>query len=137
MLFNILRGTGLAGLAGILRIRKLTQAATIVRPLLDVTRGEVLDYLQSLGQPYRDDSSNRQDNYTRNRIRLQLLPLLERDFNPRVARPCCGWRESAAKRTSSWTRKSASVRSRSCGRFPAASRFKPMPSRTDYSAATC
>jgi tRNA(Ile)-lysidine synthase len=84
VLFNILRGTGLAGLAGIPRIRKLREATTIVRPLLDVTRGEVLDYLQSLGQPYRDDSSNRQENYTRNRIRLQLLPMLEREFNPRV-----------------------------------------------------
>jgi tRNA(Ile)-lysidine synthase len=84
ILFNILRGTGLAGLAGIPRIRKLTDAATIIRPQLDVTRAEVLDYLNSIGQPYRDDSTNRLEDYTRNRIRLQLLPLLERDYNPRV-----------------------------------------------------
>src|SRR5438876_8996831 len=84
MLFNILRGTGLLGLAGIPRLRQLTDAATIIRPLLDVTRTEVLSYLQSLGQPYRDDSTNRLEEYTRNRIRLQLLPLLERDYNPRV-----------------------------------------------------
>ena len=58
--------------------------STIIRPLLDVTRTEVLSYLQSLGQLYRDDSTNRLEEYTRNRIRLQLLPLLERDYNPRV-----------------------------------------------------
>jgi tRNA(Ile)-lysidine synthase len=84
VLFNILRGTGLAGVAGIPRIRALEETTTIVRPLLDVTRAEVVDYLQELGQPYRDDSSNRAVAYTRNRIRLELLPLLERDYNPRV-----------------------------------------------------
>jgi tRNA(Ile)-lysidine synthase len=84
VLFNVLRGTGLAGLAGIPNVRKLSDATTIVRPLLDVTRGEVLDYLLSLGQAYRDDSTNRLEDYTRNRIRLQLLPSLELDYNPRV-----------------------------------------------------
>lgn len=84
VLFNILRGTGLAGLAGIPRVRQLTDAASVIRPLLDVTRSEVLDYLQSIGQPNRDDSTNRLESYTRNRIRLQLLPLLERDYNPRI-----------------------------------------------------
>jgi len=84
VLFNLLRGTGLAGLAGIPRIRRLTAATTLIRPLLDVTRAEVLDYLQAIGPSYRDDSTNRLENYTRNRIRLQLLPLLERDYNPRV-----------------------------------------------------
>src|SRR5947199_228160 len=69
VLFNILRGSGLAGLAGIPRLRRLSEATTIVRPLLDVTRVEVLDYLQSIGQSYRDDSSNRLEDYTRNRIR--------------------------------------------------------------------
>jgi tRNA(Ile)-lysidine synthase len=81
---NILRGTGLAGLAGIPKLRQLTPAVTLIRPLLDVTRAEVLDYLRSLNQPFRDDSSNRLLDYTRNRLRHELLPLLERDFNPRV-----------------------------------------------------
>jgi tRNA(Ile)-lysidine synthase len=84
VLFNILRGTGLLGLAGIPRVRNLTDSATIIRPLLDVTRTEVLDYLQSLGQWHRDDSTNRVGDYTRNRIRHELLPLLEHDYNPRV-----------------------------------------------------
>jgi tRNA(Ile)-lysidine synthase len=84
ILFNILRGTGLAGVAGIPRARRLSNAATIVRPLLDVTRAEVLEYLQATGQSIRDDSTNQLQDYTRNRIRLSLLPLLEREFNARV-----------------------------------------------------
>jgi tRNA(Ile)-lysidine synthase len=84
VLFNVLRGTGLGGLAGIPRLRRASEATTIIRPLLEVTRAEVLDYLQSIGKLYRDDSSNRLEDYTRNRIRLQLLPGLEHDYNPRV-----------------------------------------------------
>jgi tRNA(Ile)-lysidine synthase len=84
VLFNLLRGTGLSGLAGIPRLRPLNEFVTIVRSLLDATRAEVIDYLRSIGQRYRDDATNRAEDYTRNRIRLQLLPLLERDYNPRV-----------------------------------------------------
>ncbi|HUE73746.1 MAG TPA: tRNA lysidine(34) synthetase TilS [Pirellulaceae bacterium] len=84
ILHHILRGTGLAGLAGIPRTRQLTEAATLIRPLLDVTRGEVLDYLQLLGKSYREDSTNRLLKQTRNRIRHELLPLLERDYSPHV-----------------------------------------------------
>ncbi len=84
VLFNVLRGTGLAGLAGIPRTRQLSAAATIIRPLLEVTRREVLEYLLTIGQPYRDDSTNTLTEFTRNRIRRDLLPLLERDFNPQV-----------------------------------------------------
>jgi len=84
VLFNILRGTGLAGLVGIPRVRALTEAATLVRPLLDVSRDEVLEYLQRLGKSFRDDSSNASSRYTRNRIRHELLPLLEREYHPNV-----------------------------------------------------
>ena len=84
VLHNILRGTGLAGLAGIPRTRPLTGAATLIRPLLGVTRAEVLEYLAELGQGYRDDSSNASVEYTRNRIRRELLPYLESNFNPQV-----------------------------------------------------
>jgi tRNA(Ile)-lysidine synthase len=66
------------------RVRPLSGAATLIRPLLAVTRAEVLAYLASVGQTYRDDSSNASVSYTRNRLRLELLPLLERDFNPQV-----------------------------------------------------
>jgi tRNA(Ile)-lysidine synthase len=84
VLFNLIRGTGLAGLAGIPRFRQLGKGATLVRPLLDVTREEVLAYLADIGQEYRDDATNRDVGLARNRIRHQLLPLLAGDFNPHV-----------------------------------------------------
>jgi tRNA(Ile)-lysidine synthase len=84
VLFNILRGTGLAGLAGIPRIRRLNDAATLVRPMLAVSRATVVAYLRSIGQPFREDSTNELTQYRRNRLRHELLPLFERDYNPRV-----------------------------------------------------
>ena len=71
VLMNLVRGTGLRGLCGIPRIR-----GNIVRPLLDCTRAEVEDYLGVLGQPYCTDSTNLTDDYTRNRIRHDILPRL-------------------------------------------------------------
>ena len=84
ILFNFLRGTGLAGLAGIPRLRQLTAGAVLVRPLLNATRGDVLAYLNLLGQTYREDATNQSLDFTRNLIRHQLLPLLEEQFNPQV-----------------------------------------------------
>ena len=76
MLLNLLRGTGIDGLTGI-RPRN----GFIIRPLLEVTRGDIIDYLTALGQTWVDDSSNATDDYARNRIRHRLLPLME-DINP-------------------------------------------------------
>lgn len=84
VLHRLLRGTGVAGLAGIPRVRLLSEAVTLVRPLLSRRRSEVLDYLATLGQSFRVDSSNRSLDYTRNRLRHDLIPRLERDYNPRV-----------------------------------------------------
>lgn len=77
-LLNLIRGTGLNGLQGI-----RAKNGYIVRPLLTVTRQEITAYLQSIGQDYVTDSSNLEDEYTRNKIRLNLLPLLE-SINPAV-----------------------------------------------------
>lgn len=84
ILHRVARGTGLAGLAGMPRARRLGPAATLVRPLLAFTRAEVLDYLQTLGQVYREDETNRDLNFTRNRIRHDLLPKLRAEYNPEV-----------------------------------------------------
>jgi tRNA(Ile)-lysidine synthase len=84
ILHRILRGTGLAGLGGIPRVRQLSAAATLLRPLLSVTRTDVIAFLSSLNQPFREDQSNSDTRYTRNRLRNELLPLLERDYNPQV-----------------------------------------------------
>ena len=72
VLFNLARGTGSAGLAGIAPRRGL-----LVRPLLGVTRAELLDYARENGLAYCEDKTNEDENYTRNFIRAQLLPRME------------------------------------------------------------
>ena len=84
ILHRILRGTGIAGLSGIPRCRRLSPAVTLIRPLLEVRRAELVDYLASLGQAYRNDSSNKDRQFTRNRIRHDLLPQLAEHYNPAV-----------------------------------------------------
>lgn len=85
VLHRILRGTALRGLAGIRPSRVLqgTQAR-IVRPVLSLRREDLCAYLDRLGQPFRHDASNETADFTRNRLRNELLPLLRRQFNPRV-----------------------------------------------------
>ena len=77
LLAHLFRGTGLAGLAGIYPV-----AGPIVRPLLDIGRDELRDYLLSLGQVWREDVTNQDTSRTRARIRHKLLPLLQREFEP-------------------------------------------------------
>ncbi len=84
VLHRILRGTGLPGLAGIPAARPLNELTTVVRPLLAASRTQVLQFLIDRQQDYRLDSSNGQLDYTRNRLRLELLPLLRDQFNPHV-----------------------------------------------------
>jgi len=84
ILHRIIRGTGIGGLAAMVRARPLGPAATLIRPLLEVRRSELKAYLSGLGQRYRSDSSNVDVRFTRNRIRHELLPLLAERFNPGV-----------------------------------------------------
>jgi tRNA(Ile)-lysidine synthase len=84
VLFRILRGTGIRGLAGISPSRPLTPSLTLLRPLLGCSREEVLRYLAECGQEYRVDSSNADRVFTRNRIRAELLPLLRAEYNAGV-----------------------------------------------------
>ncbi|MCH7727565.1 MAG: tRNA lysidine(34) synthetase TilS [Planctomycetes bacterium] len=84
VLHHILRGTGLAGLSGMPRTRILTPTVTLIRPMLNCRRTDVLEYLSQLNQPYQTDESNCDDRMTRNRIRHRLLPLLADEFNAQV-----------------------------------------------------
>jgi tRNA(Ile)-lysidine synthase len=81
---HLVRGTGPTGLAGIYPV-----AGAIVRPLLGVRRRELREYLASLGQPWREDSTNDDPCRLRARIRAQLLPHFERDFSPRIVEHLC------------------------------------------------
>ncbi len=77
VLSHLLRGTGLTGLAGIYPV-----SGMIIRPLLELGREEVRDFLTALGQPWREDATNLDTSRTRARIRHELIPLLLRDFDP-------------------------------------------------------
>jgi len=79
VLHRLLRGSGNRGLAAIYPTRE----NWLIRPLLDTSRQDVLDWLQSHGQSWREDSSNLNPRYMRNRIRQQLLPVLT-EWNPSI-----------------------------------------------------
>ena len=78
LLLNLIRGTGINGLKGI-RPRN----GYVIRPLLAVSRQDITDYLERIGQAYVTDSTNLHDDYTRNKVRLNILPLMEQ-INPSV-----------------------------------------------------
>jgi tRNA(Ile)-lysidine synthase len=78
ILLNLIRGTGIAGLTGI-----RPKNGRIVRPLLCASRADIIEYLSSIGQSYVTDSTNMVDEYTRNKIRLNIIPLLQ-EINPAV-----------------------------------------------------
>jgi tRNA(Ile)-lysidine synthase len=84
MLFRLLRGTGLRGLAGMPRSRTLSPSVTLVRPLLACSRSELRGYLASVKQTFREDATNGNAGFARNRIRQQLLPHLREHFNSEV-----------------------------------------------------
>lgn len=80
LLLHLLRGSGLAGIAGI-----TPQTHNLVRPLLTTSRREIEAYLAGHHIPHMEDSTNADDAYTRNRVRHQLIPLLE-EMNPGFVR---------------------------------------------------
>jgi tRNA(Ile)-lysidine synthase len=98
VLFRILRGAGIKGLAG---IRPVT-AEGLVRPLIDVTRTDVLGYLRAKGISWREDSSNQDRRFARNRIRHDLLPALEREWNPALTEVLAGMAEVAQGEENYW-----------------------------------
>ena len=80
ILFRLMRGVGLDGAYGISVFRPLNDATVLARPMLKVTRDEVLEYLAILRQDYRTDSSNASNKFVRNRIRNELVPTLNSIF---------------------------------------------------------
>lgn len=78
LLLNLIRGTGINGLLGI-----RPKHGLIVRPLLCVSRQEIIEYLHTIDQSYATDRTNFEETYTRNKIRLSLIPLME-TINPSV-----------------------------------------------------
>jgi tRNA(Ile)-lysidine synthase len=86
VLHRFMRGTGVRGLSGMAIKRPLSRTSDVmlIKPLLAFSRREILDHAAANGLEYRHDSSNVSPNHTRNRIRCELLPLLEKSFNPQI-----------------------------------------------------
>jgi tRNA(Ile)-lysidine synthase len=90
VLMRIIRGAGLSGLGGIYPLIPVEDdegepCGEIVRPLLNIRRRELEQYLKDISQTWREDSSNADERFTRNRVRKLVVPLLEKEFNPAVA----------------------------------------------------
>ena len=84
MLMRIIRGTGVNGLSGIGYKRMGEHGATVIRPLLDAGRADIEEYCRRIGAEPRMDLTNDEPMYTRNRIRLQLIPYLAENFNENI-----------------------------------------------------
>jgi len=95
VLAHVLRGTGIAGLAGIHPV-----AGRVVRPLLGFRREDLRKYLRSKRQTWREDATNRDTARTRARMRKKLLPLLEEQFNPAVVEHLAALAERAREQAS-------------------------------------
>ena len=90
VLLHLLRGSGLHGLRGMAEVAEWPwpeprPGPLLFRPLLAVAKADTAAYCRSLGQPYRQDSGNYMWRFTRNKVRLDLIPRLSRDYNPRVS----------------------------------------------------
>jgi tRNA(Ile)-lysidine synthase len=80
VLLNILRGSGLEGLKGFLPMRD----GKFIRPLMEISRQEIISFLNEAGISYRQDSSNENNKYLRNQVRSELIPYLKEKFNPKI-----------------------------------------------------
>ncbi len=101
---HILRGTGLTGLGGI-----HPEVGCVFRPLLEFRRVELRDYLRAGRQSWREDATNRDTKRMRARIRLKLMPLLEKEFQPAVVEHLCQLAEMA-REDEAWLESSAELR---------------------------
>lgn len=89
VLFRLLRGSGVLGLGAMTECRTLDDGVKLLRPLLSVRRQALLDYLNEKQTPFRVDSSNSDLRFTRNRLRHELLPLLQEHYNPGIVEVLC------------------------------------------------
>lgn len=84
ILMRLIRGSGMRGLQGIPIKRPLVPGISVIRPLLEVSREEIVYYLRSQNLSFLLDQSNEDVSMTRNKVRLQLLPLLEKEYNRNI-----------------------------------------------------
>jgi tRNA(Ile)-lysidine synthase len=123
VLLKMTRGAGTRGLAGIYPKKAVSRRAspvserdcdlgptadsndpTIIRPLLGTRRSQLREYLAETGQIWREDASNQDLRHTRNRVRLEILPLLERQINPAICQTLAESAEIARAEEDYWNR---------------------------------
>jgi tRNA(Ile)-lysidine synthase len=88
VIMRLIRGTGMRGLGGIyprIAVEDGEEQGEIVRPLLGIRRRELEQYLREIEQSWREDTTNSDSAFTRNRVRKLILPMLEKEFNPSIA----------------------------------------------------
>ena len=112
VLMRLIRGTGLRGLGGIyprivVEHEDAESHGEIIRPLLGVRRRELEQYLADLKQPWREDPTNADSRFTRNRVRKLVMPLLEREFNPAVTESFAELAEIARDEEDYWENESS------------------------------
>ncbi len=98
VLFRFLRGAGLAGLAGM----RMVTADHLIRPLLTISRQEVRSWAVAEGITWREDSTNADVNFARNRLRHETIPSLARGFNPNLEAVLAGTAELAQTEEDYW-----------------------------------
>jgi len=81
---NLLRGSGLTGLSGIPEIRQLVKNVRIIRPLLSFSKVDIKNYADERKLKWKEDITNTWLEYTRNKVRLELIPFLREKFNPAI-----------------------------------------------------
>ncbi len=89
VLMHLIRGSGVSGLCGIPCRRE-----NIIRPILDISRDEIEEYCRENGLEFVTDSTNLKSIYTRNKVRLELIPYLQKNFNPEIVTALCNMSEN-------------------------------------------
>ncbi len=112
VLMRVIRGAGLRGLGAIYPQIVVEDddgeiCGEIVRPLLGIRHRDLEQYLNAIGQTWREDSSNADGKFTRNRVRKLLVPLIEREFNPSVAENLAELAEIARGEEDYWQNESS------------------------------
>ena len=111
VLLNLFRGSGLAGLSGIRPVRE-----NIIRPLLCVSRKEIEGYLNEQELSWCEDSTNKENDYTRNKIRNELLPWVTENINSRAAEHILAVSEFAAQADAYFEMEAERILEESCSK---------------------
>lgn len=99
VLHHIVRGSGLSGLRGMPEKRELVAGCMVYRPLLELLRADLLGFLKERQQDFREDATNADPAWTRNRIRHQLLPELREHYNSAIDQSLLRLSRQAAETT--------------------------------------